>query len=56
VEAPERLRHRELPKFDVDFIPKLAEAPAYFKKEIIQSQEMSYDELRRYIHDLDRRV
>ena len=39
-------------KFDVATYPELAEAPAYFKKEIIQSQEMSYDELRRYIHDL----
>jgi LPS export ABC transporter permease LptG len=40
-------------KFDVATYPELAEAPAYFKKEIIQSQEMSYDELRRYIHDLE---
>jgi len=39
-------------KFDVATYPELAEAPAYFKKEIIQSQEMNYDELRRYIHDL----
>ena len=33
--------------------PELSEAPAYFKKEIKQSSEMSYDELRRYIHDLE---
>jgi LPS export ABC transporter permease LptG len=39
-------------KFDVATYPELAEAPAYFKKEIKQSSEMSYEELRRYIHDL----
>jgi LPS export ABC transporter permease LptG/LPS export ABC transporter permease LptF len=39
-------------QFDVATYPELAEAPAYFKKEIKQSSEMSYDELRRYIHDL----
>jgi LPS export ABC transporter permease LptG len=40
-------------KFDAATYPELAEAPAYFKKEIKQSSEMSYDELRRYIHDLE---
>ncbi len=40
-------------KFDVATYPELAEAPAYFKKEIKQSSEMSYDELRNYIHDLE---
>src|ERR1700690_2417565 len=40
-------------KFDVATFPQLSEAPAYFKKEIKQSSEMSYDELRRYIHDLE---
>jgi LPS export ABC transporter permease LptG/LPS export ABC transporter permease LptF len=40
-------------KFDVATYPELAEAPAYFKKEIKQSSEMSYEELRRYIHDLE---
>ena len=40
-------------KFDVATFPQLGEAPAYFKKEIKQSSEMSYDELRRYIHDLE---
>jgi len=40
-------------KFDVATYPELAEAPAYFKKEIKQSSEMSYDELGRYIHDLE---
>ena len=40
-------------KFDVATYPQLAETPAYFKKEIKQSSEMSYEELRRYIHDLE---
>jgi LPS export ABC transporter permease LptG/LPS export ABC transporter permease LptF len=40
-------------KFDVATYPELAEAPAYFKKEIKQSSEMSYEELRRYIYDLE---
>jgi lipopolysaccharide export LptBFGC system permease protein LptF len=30
----------------------LSEEPSYFKKEVKQSSEMSYDELRHYIHDL----
>jgi len=40
-------------RFDVATFPELPEPPAYFKKEIKQSQEMSYEELRRYIHDLE---
>ena len=40
-------------QFDVATFPELGEAPAYFKKEIKQSSEMSYEELRRYIHDLE---
>jgi LPS export ABC transporter permease LptG/LPS export ABC transporter permease LptF len=40
-------------KFDVATYPELAEAPVYFKKEIKQSSEMSYEELHRYIHDLE---
>jgi LPS export ABC transporter permease LptG/LPS export ABC transporter permease LptF len=40
-------------KFDVATFPELAESPPYFKKEIKQSSEMSYEELRRYIHDLE---
>ena len=40
-------------KFDVATYPQLAEAPAYFKKEIKQSSEMNYEELRRYIYDLE---
>jgi len=39
--------------FDVSTFPELAEAPAYFKKEVKQSSEMSYEELRRYIRDLE---
>jgi LPS export ABC transporter permease LptG/LPS export ABC transporter permease LptF len=40
-------------RFDAATYPELAETPSYFKKEIKQSSEMSYDELRRYIHDLE---
>ncbi|MBZ5664483.1 MAG: LptF/LptG family permease [Acidobacteriia bacterium] len=40
-------------KFDAATYPELAEVPAYFKKEIKQSSEMSYEELHRYIHDLE---
>ena len=40
-------------QFDVATFPELTEQPAYFKKEIKQSSEMSYEELRRYIHDLE---
>ncbi len=32
--------------------PEVAERPAYFKKENLQSQEMNFSQLRRYIHDL----
>jgi LPS export ABC transporter permease LptG/LPS export ABC transporter permease LptF len=40
-------------KFDAATYPQLAEAPAYFKKEVKQSSEMNYEELRRYIRDLE---
>jgi LPS export ABC transporter permease LptG/LPS export ABC transporter permease LptF len=40
-------------RFDAATFPELAEAPAYFKKEIKQSSEMSYEELHSYIHDLE---
>ncbi len=40
-------------KFDVATYPQLAEPPAYFKKEVKQSSEMNYEELRRYIRDLE---
>src|SRR3989441_7369757 len=39
-------------QFEVETFPQLSEPPTYFKKEVKQSSEMSYDELRRYIHDL----
>ncbi len=38
--------------FDVTTFAELRENPAYFKKEVKQSSEMSYGELRNYIHDL----
>ena len=39
-------------QFDVSTFTQLGEPPTYFKKEVKQSSEMSYEELRRYIHDL----
>ena len=44
--------HEELQQFDVSTFPELTEPPSYFKKEVRQSQEMNYDELRNYIRDL----
>jgi LPS export ABC transporter permease LptG len=38
--------------FDVSTFPELSEAPSYFKKEVKQYSEMNYEELRRYIRDL----
>jgi LPS export ABC transporter permease LptF/LPS export ABC transporter permease LptG len=38
--------------FDVATFAELGEAPPYFKKEVKQSSEMNYDELSRYITDL----
>lgn len=38
--------------FDVSTFAAINEPPAYFKKEVKQSSEMNYEELRRYIHDL----
>jgi LPS export ABC transporter permease LptF/LPS export ABC transporter permease LptG len=38
--------------FDVSTFPELGEAPSYFKKEVKQYSEMNYEELRRYIRDL----
>ncbi len=38
--------------FSVATFPEIREQPAYFKKEERPSQEMSYDELTRYINDL----
>ena len=38
--------------FDVATFPFLPETPSYFKKEVKQYTEMNYEELRRYIRDL----
>jgi LPS export ABC transporter permease LptF/LPS export ABC transporter permease LptG len=38
--------------FDVATFPDLPETPSYFKKEVKQYNEMNYEELRRYIGDL----
>jgi LPS export ABC transporter permease LptG len=38
--------------FDVETFPELREPPGYFKKEVKQSSEMNYEELKNYIHDL----
>jgi LPS export ABC transporter permease LptF/LPS export ABC transporter permease LptG len=38
--------------FDVATFPELGETPAYFKKEVKQYSEMNYEELHRYIRDL----
>jgi LPS export ABC transporter permease LptF/LPS export ABC transporter permease LptG len=38
--------------FNVQEFAELNEAPTYFKKEVRQSQEMNYEELNNYIHDL----
>jgi LPS export ABC transporter permease LptG len=38
--------------FEVATYPELSETPSYFKKEVKQYSEMSYEELRSYIHEL----
>ena len=38
--------------FEVATFPAFSEPPGYFKKEVKQSSEMNYEELRRYIYDL----
>ncbi len=38
--------------FDVETFVELRERPGYFKKEVKQSSEMNYEELKNYIHDL----
>jgi LPS export ABC transporter permease LptF/LPS export ABC transporter permease LptG len=38
--------------FEVATFPDLPETPSYFKKEVKQYSEMNYEELRRYIRDL----
>jgi LPS export ABC transporter permease LptG/LPS export ABC transporter permease LptF len=39
-------------EFSVETYPEITEQPQYFKKEALQSQEMSFGELKRYIRDL----
>jgi LPS export ABC transporter permease LptG len=43
---------RDYRSFDVSTFNALSEPPEYFKKEVRQSLEMNYDQLRHYIHDL----
>ncbi len=43
---------QEFRTFDVATFNELGEDPSYFKKEVRQSQEMNYDQLRTYIEDL----
>ena len=43
---------QEYRTFDVATFSELGEDPSYFKKEVRQSSEMDYEELRNYIHDL----
>ena len=43
---------RQYRTFDVATFAELAEPPPYFKKEVKQSSEMNYEELSRYIKDL----
>jgi LPS export ABC transporter permease LptG/LPS export ABC transporter permease LptF len=38
--------------FEVNTFPEFSESPQYFKKESLQSQEMNFAQLRRYIRDL----
>ena len=37
---------------DVESFPEITEGPQYFKKEALQSQEMTFGQLKRYIRDL----
>jgi LPS export ABC transporter permease LptG len=43
---------RDYRTFDVATFATFSEPPDYFKKEVRQSLEMNYEQLRRYIHDL----
>ena len=43
---------RDYRTFDVSTFNEVSEPPEYFKKEVRQSLEMNYEQLRRYIHDL----
>jgi LPS export ABC transporter permease LptG/LPS export ABC transporter permease LptF len=50
--APGADLREDLRKFDVSTFAELDEPPTYFKKEVLQSSEMNYEELRHYIYDL----
>jgi lipopolysaccharide export LptBFGC system permease protein LptF len=50
--APGADLREDLRKFDVSTFAELDEPPNYFKKEVLQSSEMNYEELRHYIYDL----
>ena len=39
-------------QFSVESYPEISEQPQYFKKEALQSQEMTFGQLQRYIRDL----
>jgi lipopolysaccharide export LptBFGC system permease protein LptF len=39
-------------QFSVEDFPEINERPQYFKKEALQSQEMTFGQLQRYIRDL----
>ncbi len=43
---------QEYRPFDVSTFTAVSEPPSYFKKEVKQSLEMNYEQLSRYIHDL----
>ena len=43
---------RDYRPFEVSTFNAVSEPPEYFKKEVKQSLEMNYEQLRRYIHDL----
>ena len=43
---------RDYQNYDVRTFAELTEPPGYFKKEVKQSSEMNYEELRNYIQDL----
>jgi LPS export ABC transporter permease LptF/LPS export ABC transporter permease LptG len=43
---------RDYHTYDAATFTTLSEPPEYFKKEVRQSLEMNYEQLRRYIHDL----
>jgi LPS export ABC transporter permease LptF/LPS export ABC transporter permease LptG len=50
----EALAIRDYRNFDVATYAEINEPPSYFKKEVKQSSEMNWEELRQYINDLQR--